>query len=236
MNQNIKSIQSFAKKLIKVASSASIEEVYNIMISEEISYVPIIDNNGKRNRALYSRKKLFEWLIKNPEKDIKTIPKEEFQQEKLPEIEMQTPLQDTMRKLKGKSAILVKVNGEYTHLITPRIVANALEAYSKGFMVFESLEKLIRKKIYENNIDLKEIIDSESGEPLKSDPDRLGFGQYSQIFSKKQTEMGLGHVNKKIFNGLLETALDYRNGLMHFRLKDENNGLEDAKKLINLLR
>jgi hypothetical protein len=237
MGNNTEYIQSFAKKLIKVDSSVSLKEVTTIMISEEISYLPIIDNKGKKNIGVYKRKELFEWLIKNPNKNIDDAPKEAFlnKKKKLPYVDRNTSLSETMIKLRDNSAILLLENNEYTHLITPRVVANALDVYSSRFMVFENLEKLIRKKIIENKIDLEKITPPKNQKPLSINPEQLEFGQYITVFGKRWVEMNLSHINKKTFDKLLRNANTYRNALMHFRLIDENKGLEDANKLIKIL-
>ena len=62
MNYTIKSIESYAKNLIYLDSSCSIEKIINEMISNNISYIPIIDNNGKKNVSVYSRKDIFDNL------------------------------------------------------------------------------------------------------------------------------------------------------------------------------
>ena len=161
------------------------------MLSEDIPYLPIIDHKGKSNVGLYKRKDLFEWLIKNPGKEIDSVPKDKFKRKALPVIDINSSFNETVSIINSNSAILVKTDGKFSHLISPRTVANALEKYSSGFRVFESLERLIRDKIIDNNIELTEIIDSASKKPLKSDPERLEFRHYSLIFEKKTKRNGL---------------------------------------------
>ena len=73
MNKEIESIQYYAKRLVSVDSSASLKKVCSLMLSEEISYLPIIDNNGRRNIGVYKRKDLFKWFISNPNKSIDEV-------------------------------------------------------------------------------------------------------------------------------------------------------------------
>ena len=79
----ISSIINFSKNLVFVDSSASIEEVYTKMISEGVSYLPIIDRKVK-NIGVYKRKKIFKWLINNPKKNINEEPLEIFKYPALP--------------------------------------------------------------------------------------------------------------------------------------------------------
>ncbi|MBJ2173648.1 CBS domain-containing protein [Aureibaculum sp. A20] len=237
MNHSIESIQAFAKELIKVESSASIKEVYTKMLSENISHLPIIDQDGKRNVGLYKRKEIFRWLIENPNKQIQDVPINNFKHKKLPEVNMQNSLQDTMKLLHNDSAILVRNDhGQYSHLITPRVVANALEVYANRFMVYENLENEIRSRIIDRNINLEEIDAEGLDKPIPVNPENIEFGQYITIISKKYSEMGLDYLDKKTIIGLLDSARQYRNALMHFRLNFDEKGLKDAENLISIFR
>ena len=232
----ISSIINFSKNLVFVDSSASIEEVYTKMISEGVSYLPIIDRKVK-NIGVYKRKKIFKWLINNPKKDISKEPLEIFKYPALPEVQLQTLLKDALKLLKNNSAILIKDSGEYKFLISPRVISNFLEKYASRFMVFEELEEILRYRITEKKIDLSSIISESLDKPLPSDPELLDFGQYRIVLSKKWKELGYNHHFQTLMD-LINSALEYRNQLMHFRLDDNelNTGLEDAKKLLELLK
>jgi len=235
MNKKIESIQYYAKKLVSVDSSASLKKVCSLMLSEEISYLPIVDNNGSRNVGVYKRKDLFKWLISNQNKSIDKVNKSEFKRDPFPEVSMEAPLQDTIRLLHDNSALLIKDDGRYTHLISPRVVANVLNEYSSRFLIYEALEKKLRDLFIRQGIKLEELDDSNLNKPFPNDLDKLEFGQYISIFSMKWDSLGLSHLDQKLIIGYLNNAQQYRNALMHFRLKDGLAGLEDAKKLLNLL-
>lgn len=234
MLQRVQFLKPFAVKLKYVESSAKLKDVYTLMKAEQISLVPIIDNGGKRNVGLYKRKKIFEWFIQNPGVSIDDVDKSSFITEKLSEVKLDTSLKDAMVKLKTSSAILIKEDGIYSALITPRVIANALEAYSSRYMVFESLENSIRQLLLDKNIDLTSIDSNGLNRPIPNDVSRLEFGQYVTIFSKKWDELALTYSKKYIIE-LLNSAHAYRNALMHFRLDESSSGLEDAEKLINLI-
>jgi hypothetical protein len=235
MNKKVESIQYYAKRLISVDSSASLKTVCSLMLSEEISYLPIVDNKGTRNVGVYKRKDLFKWFISNPHKSIDKVDKSEFKSAKFPEVSMETSLQKTMHLLHDNPALLIKDDGYYTHLITPRVVANVLEEYSERFLIYETLEKTIRDLIVSRGIRLEELDDTNLKKPFPNEVEKLEFGQYIAIFSMKWDSLGLSHLDQKLIIAYLNNAKLYRNALMHFRLKDELAGLEDAKKLLKLL-
>lgn len=234
MIQRVKFIRPYAVKLVSLDSSASIKDVLTTMISEQISLVPIINHDGKSNKGVYKRKRIFEWLVQNQEIPIESIDKSDLMNEKLSEVDMETPLEEAMSLLKKSPAILIKEEGVYSALITPRVIANALDDYSKRFMVFESLEQSIRQLILKKNIDLSSISSNGLNKPIPNDVERLEFSQYSVVLSKKWDELGLVFSQKMIIN-LLNSAMEYRNSLMHFRLDESSDGLLDAKKLILLI-
>lgn len=235
MNKKIESIQYYAKRLVSVDSSASLKKVCSLMLSEEISYLPIIDNNGSRNVGVYKRKDLFKWLISNPNKSIHEVDKSEFKRDRLPEVSMEASLQKTMSLLHDNSALLILSDGRYTHFISPRVVANALNVYSSRFLIYEALEEKIRDLFIRRGIKLEELDGSNLNKPFPDDLKNLDFGQYKTMFSMKWDSLGLSHLDQKLVIDYLNNAQLFRNALMHFRLTDGIAGLEDAKKLLKLL-
>jgi len=196
----------------------------------------VIDQNGKKNIGVFERKRIFEWMLKNDGKELDDSNKKELKDEALPEVNLQTPLSEAMKLLHNKSAIIVKnEEGIFSHLITPRVIANALEDYAGRFMVYEALENLIRQRIVDHKITFNDIDVSSLDKPFPSVPEKMDFGQYSILISKKWNELGLDHLDKKTILSLMGSAQDYRNSLMHFRLEKDDSGLNDAKKLLNLL-
>lgn len=236
MDKKVELIQSHARKLVCVDSSASLKEVYTFMLAEGVSYLPIIDNNLKKNVGVYKRKDFFKWFILNPHKNIDEVDKSEFKSDKLPEVSMESSLKETMKSLHDNSALLIKDEGRFTHLITPRVVANALEEYSERFYIYEKLEKSIRYLIVRQGIKLKELDDAKLNKPFPPEVEKLDFGQYRTIFSKKWDSLGLSYLDKDVIGEYLKNANNYRNALMHFRLTDESVGFEDAKKLLKILQ
>jgi len=82
---------------------------------------------------------------------------------------------------------------------------------------------------------LEELDDSNLNKPFPNEVEKLEFGQYITIFSVKWDSLGLSHLDKSLLVTYLSNAKLYRNAIMHFGLKDDLIGLEDAKKLLKLL-
>ena len=231
----IQDILNFSKKLVHVNSSANINEVCTLFKSEDVSYLPIIDGPGK-NIGVYKRKNLFKWLISNPERRINNELIKQFKEPPLLEVNFNTNLNDAIRILKYNSALLVKHEGNYNFLISPRSVANFLYKYSSRFIIFEELEKIIRGRIIEKNIDLSTIRSDSINRPLPKDPNFLDFGQYRTVLSTKWVELEYNYDLKTIMK-LLNKSLEYRNALMHFRTDDKflDENMKSAQKLVKLL-
>lgn len=235
MEKITKLIQQHAKKLVYVDSSASLKKICTLFLSEEISYLPIIDNGGTRTVGVYKRKDLFTRFIEDSNMSIDEVDKSEFKRSALVDFPEDKTLQEIMSLLVEHSALLLKSDGVYTHLVTPKVVASALEKYSDQFLIYETLEKTIRILFKKQGIQLAELHHSNLDKPFPDKLDELDFGQYRIIFSRKWDSLGLMHLDKKTVMKLLDSARDYRNALMHFRLKEDSSGLEDAKKLNKIL-
>lgn len=238
MTTQIEIITKFARELVHTDSSSSLERALTIMITKGVSYLPIIDTNTygiQSNKGFYKREDIFNWYAKNPGKDINNESKEIFKNKdlQLPEIEMNSSLDQVMTALKNSSAILVKNKNQYTHLITPRVAANYLESYAQRYMIFEKLEKAIRERISNKNIDLNILESKTIKSTKKNNVNELDFGEYKIIVSKMWEELGYKSFDKKIITKELEEARKYRNDLMHFNSIESEQGLEAAKSLIN---
>jgi len=228
----------YFKELVSVDSSSSIKEVCSIMISEGVSYLPVIDR-GVKNIGVYQRKQLFKWMFSNPGKDIDQESVKSFQSNPLQVVNYETSLKEVLSVLDNlsTSAVLVKHEGKFKNLITPRVIANFLDDYSKRFMLFEELEHIIRQKIRDKNVDLSKIHSETINGSIPSSPELLNFSHYKTVLSIKWDEFGYPHPKKYIME-LLSSASEYRNALMHFRIDNSvsSKKLKDAKKLINLLK
>ena len=168
-------------------------------------------------------------------KSLAEIEINDIKEEKLPEVDMISSLNEAMEKLETSSAVLVRnENKEYELLITPRVISNFLRDYTKHYFIIESIEKLIRKKIIEKKINYKDIDGEKFDKEMDDDPNKLDFGQYHIILSKKWEDFGLSNFDKNYVLKLVDDVRNYRNSLMHFRQDEKLTGLEQAKKLLKI--
>lgn len=226
-----------ARPLISINSQSSLKEVYTKMISEQISLIPIIDNNGKNYRGYIRQKDLFKSMIDNYEL-FKTKVIDDFlvKGKELRVVHVFMTLNDLMEKLNNRPSVLIRdESGKYTGIITPRVLAEFLFEYSERFILIEKIEINIRERIQKNNIKLNKIINELYNKPLPENVNELDFGQYVVVLSKKWEELGLNSLSKKEFFSKLDSVRKYRNALMHFKSCNHKEGLENSKSLLNLL-
>ena len=229
MLQTVNSILHFAKELISVDSSSTIQKVQTKLITNDISLMPVIDNDRKRNTGLIRRKIIWIKMVNN--QPIESL--ENLIEEPLPEINVDETLFDAMSKLKSASAVLIRnQNKEYTHLITPRVVANALEKYAERFKEIELLEHNLRKVL----MNLPPTVLKKYEVMFSANLNMMDFSNYTRIFSECWEMLTIKNYDKKLFLKLLNESREYRNALMHFRLEWESKGLESSVKLNRLFK
>jgi len=227
-------IRHYARKLVSVDSSAGLNTICTAMIQHDVSMLPIIDRGGCMNVGLYRRKTIFNWLTQNP-KEIDSIIASQLKEKELDTINWNTPVMDVARKLKGKSALLVKdENKVYTHLVTPRVLADMLFDYAERFHSFEALEGSIRDRIIKSGVNLQELNGDDPVKRFPEDAHMLEFGQYAAVLSKKWVQMGMGTMELRSITNLLESSRKYRNALMHFRPRDEEDGYQATRELLRI--
>ena len=228
--QTVAHLMPFAKEVVFVDSSASIDVIQTEMISKGVSHIPIIDRDQCKNKGLVRRKKIWEYMLKNGG-DRPTL--KQVEEQPLPEVELEESLASATTKLENASAVLVRgENKRYTHFISPRVVANALRRYSERFQIVEHLEVAIQAR-------LRRIPNEDLSAVLKLETvafDRLTFADYHLVFSKFWEKLDLDYFDRKIVLKLVNSAREYRNALMHFRLlEDDDEKLHAARQLQNLL-
>lgn len=234
----VRTLLKFSKSTVFINSSATFREVCTKMISEDVSYLPIIDGPSK-NLGVYSRKEIFKWLCNNPNVTADSSVLKNLREAPLDVVDESTGLDRVLDLLERSicSAVLVKINGSYPYLISPRVVSKFLETYSVKFRRIEEIEQILRLRIARNKIDIQEISGSGLINPLPESPDQLTFSQYATILSQKHRELGYNFDLKQVMK-LFESANDYRNAVMHFRIDDSivNEGGKSLEKLLKLLR
>ena len=224
----------FGKEVVCVDSSASFNEICTKLITEDVSYLPILDHNKTKNVGVYSRKDIFKWLYKKSPVGLDTVSPKLFKKQALPQINSNTKFYDFTNLVKTNSAVLFRnSDGQYSKFISPRVLANVLDNYSNKYITLENLEISIREFLNDKGIELNKIKSDNLNKELPTSFEMLDFGQYITVISKCWDDLNLNYDKKSVI-ALLTDASSYRNSVMHFRLTNENEGLYSLKKLLNL--
>ncbi len=222
-------LERFAKPLICLDSSATIEAIQTKMFSTGVSTIPLISRGLKRNDHVVRRKTIWSWMYRNGGA---TPRLEDVREPALPEVETGVSLATAMEKLDGSSAVLIRNGKVFTHFLSPRVVANALRDYSEKFLVIEDLEIKINKRLA--LVSREEI--AESLDNYDVDLSKLTFSHYHKIFSKLWEKLVIEPFDKKLTLQLIDRVREYRNAVMHFRLDDSGEGEASSIELLNLLK
>jgi len=218
----------YARKLVYASLSVDIKQINTLMISNNVSMIPIIPG-GKRNLALIRRKSIWKYMIENQQK----LPElDEMQEEPLPTVKVGDSLDDTLEKIRSNSAVLLEdEDGLFRKILTPKSVAESLFEFSTKYVKINNLEnrlkELINGLIIESvneclTTEYKKFSDGVGVEKPVPDLDKLTMMDYQLIFNNLWDSFSsLQHLDKSMMNKLLEETRIYRNDVMHFRLTDE---------------
>jgi hypothetical protein len=157
---------------------------------------------------------------------------DEMKEKPLPDVNLGDPLEDTLDKIRSNSAVLLAdEDGVFRKILTPKSVAESLYEYSTRYVKINNLENRLKDLINELSIEtikqclttVYEKISAGAGvEKRVPDLDKLTMWDYQQILIKLWDSFSsLQHLDKSMMNKLLEDSRNYRNDVMHFKLKDE---------------
>ena len=234
--QTVESLEESARPLVCASSSASIEQIQTLMVSKDVSLMPLLNRDQQDNIALVRRKTLWLWSLQHGSQP--TL--KDVRENKLPVVKASDSLADAMNKLKDSPALLLRGDDQkIDKLISPRAVAKALREYSNQFQTVEVLEKRFRSFL--RNLPKKDI-DEALQAPLDTSPkgpkgiEEMTFFEYQTIFSKMWEKLPFGGFDRKIFIKNIYQVRIYRNDLMHFRsTRNDKTGERAAVELTRLL-
>ena len=218
----------YARKLVYASLSVDIKQINTLMISNNVSMIPIIPG-GKRNLALIRRKSIWKYMIENQQ----NLPElDEMQEEPLPAVKVGDSLDDTLEKIRSNSAVLLEDDdGVFRKILTPKSVSESLYEFSTKYVKINNLEKRLRDLINDLSIEsvkecltteYKKYADVDGVEKRVPDLDKLTMMDYQLIFNNLWDSFSsLQHLDKSMMNKLLEETRIYRNDVMHFRITDE---------------
>ena len=202
---------------------------------EEVSYIPVFKSIKGQYLGTFSRKKYF--LLKLKRKRFNPF---EILDDKIHIVDLNDNLFDVLKKLKGSSGLILKINGEHKKFISPRTVSNSFEEYASKIILIESIEIKIReiiKKYKINFIDSLKIKNhhyKNNNDELKG-VDDLTFFDYNLIFNENWNKFKFSKlVSKSEFLDSLNVVSQYRNDLFHFKnkLDFKEKPFKDLKKYL----
>ena len=229
----------YARKLVYASLSVDIKQINTLMISNNVSMIPIIPG-GKRNLALIRRKSIWKYMIENQQK----LPElDEMKEKPLPDVNLGDPLEDTLDKIRSNSAVLLAdEDGVFRKILTPKSVAESLFEFSTKYVKINNLENRLKDLITELSkasvkkcltTEYKKFSDGVGIEKPVPDLDKLTMMDYQLIFNNLWDSFSsLQHLDKSMMNKLLEETRIYRNDVMHFRLTNEVNEATNPCDLI----
>ena len=218
----------YARKLVYASLSVDIKQINTLMISNNVSMIPIIPG-GKRNLALIRRKSIWKYMIENQQK----LPElDEMQEEPLPTVKVGDSLDDTLEKIRSNSAVLLEdEDGVFRKILTPKSVAESLFEFSTKYVKINNLENRLKELINGLSIEsvnecltteYKKFSDGVGVEKPVPDLDKLTMMDYQLIFNNLWDSFSsLKHLDKSMIIKLLVETRNYRNDVMHFRLTDQ---------------
>jgi hypothetical protein len=230
-------LKPFMREVIIAGKSDPLKKVYTLMVEHDVSMIPIVEHK-RQNIGLIRRKDILtRWMKGGVKPEIK-----ELREKALPEVSMDEDLDAAMIKLHKASAVLVRnEDGIITHFISPRVIALALEDYSRRFRVLERVEGLIRK-VLENisgeelTIALKRDQAPFNEKPGETDLTKLTFAEYHTAFSVFWDRLDLNALDFKSVLRLIEEVRKFRNSVMHFHIVNGSDELQSAESLERLLK
>ena len=102
---------------------------------------------------------------------------------------------------------------------------------ASSIKILEGLEEAVRRRLGVLSAeDLSRAIRREV-----SEPGDMTFGEYQEAIGRLWDQLGLEHLDRSIVLKLVDTAREYRNAVMHFRLEGQEKRIEAARALQNLL-
>ena len=240
-------ILPFAKDLVYVDDVKSTKEITSLMIATGVSTIPIIRNNGRVNAGVIRRKTVWEYMVRNSG----NMPDPRVVKESaLPEVCKTSTLPQAMKILLGSSGVLFKDTDKKTdtwYLLYKKRLA-MLQKFKKylryridpaSFQMIEKVEKLIRERLKKQfSIDeIQRSLEGRNHEPPPGvDPlEGLTFADYHLIISTLWDGIGLGFLDRSDFLKRVDIIREYRNDVMHFRVREGDDRVEHLKELERLL-
>ena len=232
MGLKVEHFKDFSREVVYVTSKTKKEYILSLMRNQGVSLLPVIDNNGTKLVGYIKRKDLFFWFYDHPEKLFADLDIKEILKDNLESVDEGSYISDVMEKLTNRPAVLIRNSkGVYTHIISPRVAANALEKYSVAFREIEKIERYFKEVISYCNLSLDPVNEKEHGSN-RSDLtiNDLSFFNYIKIIDKQRDKLEIND-DWDYVKDLMHKCRMYRNDLMHFKISVDTSRTKLLKSL-----
>ena len=223
----VKDVVPHLNELQFVGSNATLDVVRSKMVLNYISRVPVIDGEGRTLRGIVRMKSLFRRGVAGNE----PLELRDVLEKSPPVVNADTSLFEAIKTLDQAKEVLVRERdgGKYTHILTPRGLANWLIAYAKPFLVVEELETALR--------DAFRPFEGERLAALVGETavEKLAPRDYEKLSTELHAEVpALSTLDPAVIRSVLVRFAERRNQLMHFRLENKPSLGPDLERFANL--
>ena len=234
----IKRVDSLAaatlNKPVFVDKNDSLQHAITLMQQHGFSQLPVINKEDNKLCGYISWKTIgiSLWHEKKGDKV------EDYMENGISAIPLDTPLLDAIRIISSKKFVLVSNKDDvYSGFITASDIASEFFSITQAeaFLLLEQIELQIRMIIGRFGLSKSELKKySQGGKEVKSIDD-LTFGAYCKIFKEPQYWEKLDYKNEHVdFNEYLDNIRLIRNRVMHF--EPEGIGPQKMRSLRNMTR
>ena len=226
-NMTAKCLLPFARELVHEPPTASLTEIKQRMLIEDVGSVALIQNN--ECFGIVKRKTLWSFAEKNPPhkkaklQDVLT-PIEEIKIAKT-----DTDLTQLVEDIHKFTIVLLRENDQLKWALSPKSLASAFEQFSRVYVAVFNLENALKRLVFSLQLSRREIIDflknSRENHFVKDDEfifDKLTQADLKFLLEEHYDKIDtLRPYNKDHLLGELDKAREVRNDLMHFRNLDQ---------------
>lgn len=232
----------YARDLVSVDRRASLTEIKDKLLAEDVSSVAIVE--GNKCYGLIKRKDIWAYEKRNYGKkytknDVMTP------LESVRIVEPDTPLEQVVNDIYEVTVVLLKKDGILKYALSPKCLAKAFKEITDIYVNIYKLENTIKRLIFSLNLKRKQII-----EFIKEKENPNFFCEDNNFIYQSLTQNQLillldhhwdqieavKHLNREYLLAEMRKAKRFRNDVMHFRKLDQiPEMLERTENIIRLI-
>ena len=232
----------YARDLVSVNRSASLTEIKDKLLTEEVSSVAVVEGNDcygiikRKDIWAYERRNYGKKYTKNEV----TTPIESIRI-----VEPDTPLEQVVSDVYEVTVVLLRINGGIKYALSPKCLAKAFKEITDIYVNIYKLENTIKRLIFSLNLKRKQII-----EFIKEKENPNFFCEDNNFIYQSLTQNQLillldhhwdqieavKHLDREYLLAEMRKAKRFRNNVMHFRKLDQiPEMLERTENIIRII-